>query len=387
MLAGIQADDLTGACDTGAPFAARGVETLVLVADADGAAPAPRMANLATVLVLDTESRGLPPDRARERARRAAVALAATRPRLLYKKLDSTLRGQIAAELLGMLDGAGLATALLTPAFPIQGRTVIDGVLRVDGRPATESPVARDPVFPRTGASVLAMLADGGARPVSALPLATVRVPEAARARLERFAGTGGQVLVADAETDADLDALAAAADGAGVLLAGSAGLATALATRLAAGHTRSAANPLAGGAVPRLRGPVLVVAGSPHPVTRAQVARLGTRPDLDLLVPPAADVATDPGHRREAARALAARARAAIERRRPGVLILTGGDTAIAVLEALGAHGLRLRGELEPGLAVSALHGGPLDGLLAVTKAGGFGDADALARVWERCA
>ena len=83
---------------------------------------------------------------------------------------------------------------------------------------------------------------------------------------------------------------------------------------------------------------------------------------------------------RRETAARLADAARARIERVRPGAILLTGGETAIAVLRALGAGGLRLTGELEPGLALGTLAGGPFDGLVVMTKAGGFGDADTLA-------
>jgi uncharacterized protein YgbK (DUF1537 family) len=80
----------------------------------------------------------------------------------------------------------------------------------------------------------------------------------------------------------------------------------------------------------------------------------------------------------------LADAVRARVEHARPGALLLTGGETAIAVLRALGAGGLRLAGELEPGIALGGLAGGPFDGLMTATKAGGFGDADALVRVWE---
>jgi uncharacterized protein YgbK (DUF1537 family) len=80
----------------------------------------------------------------------------------------------------------------------------------------------------------------------------------------------------------------------------------------------------------------------------------------------------------------LANLARDRIERSRPGALLLTGGETAIAVLKALGAGGLRLAGEIEPGVALGALVGGPFAGLGLVTKAGGFGDAETLVRVWE---
>jgi uncharacterized protein YgbK (DUF1537 family) len=75
------------------------------------------------------------------------------------------------------------------------------------------------------------------------------------------------------------------------------------------------------------------------------------------------------------------------VERSRPGAVLLTGGETAIAALRALGASGLRLTGELESGVAVGALVGGPFDGLAVVTKAGGFGDPDLLVRLWEASA
>jgi uncharacterized protein YgbK (DUF1537 family) len=129
------------------------------------------------------------------------------------------------------------------------------------------------------------------------------------------------------------------------------------------------------------------VVAGSAHPATRAQLGRLARREGLDVLAPPADQRADDPARRRETAARLADATRARVERARPGALLLTGGETAIAVLRALGADGLRLTGELEPGLALGTLVGGPFDGLIAMTKAGGFGDADAMVRVWEASA
>jgi uncharacterized protein YgbK (DUF1537 family) len=378
MMVGIQADDLTGACDTGAPFAAGGLETLVVVSDGDGTTSLP--SESATVLVVDTESRTAPAEEARARARGAGSALKAGPPRILYKKVDSTLRGHVAAELDGMLDGSGLAVAVLAPAFPAQRRTVLDGCLRVDGRPAGETAIARDPAFPRTGASVLALLASGGVRPVAPLPLTTVRRgPDEVRARLQRFMGTGGRAVVADAETAADLAVVASAGLDGPVLLAGSAGLAAALVARMPAAKPGGrAAQPV------RLRRPVLVVAGSAHPATRAQIERLGRRDGLDVLAPPSDRGADDPARRRETVARLADAAHARIERARPGTLLLTGGETAIAVLRTLGAGGLSLAGELEPGVALGTLVGGPLDGLVLVTKAGGFGDADTLVRIWE---
>jgi uncharacterized protein YgbK (DUF1537 family) len=381
MIVGIQADDLAGACDTGAPFAAYGLETQVVVHDGDD--PPRSLDTAAAVVVIDTETRERPVEAARERARWAGSTLKAGSPRVLYKKLDSTLRGRVAAEVDGMLEGAGLAMALLTPAFPAQHRTVVDGCLQVDGRPADETPVARDPAFPRTAGSVLGLLAAGGVWPVAALPLTAVRRgSDAVAVRLERFSGTGGRVLAADAVTDVDLSVLADAARGRPALLAGSAGLATAVARQFALVVPGRREVPLR-----RLQRPLVVVAGSAHPATRAQLGRLGRREGLDVLTPPDGQAVSDPARRRETSVRLADAARTSVERSRPGVLLLTGGETAIAVLRALGARGLRLAGELEPGLAVGILVGGRFDGLVAITKAGGFGDADALVRVWEASA
>jgi D-threonate/D-erythronate kinase len=377
MLVGIQADDLTGACDTGAPFAARGLDTLVVVHDGDDP---PRLPSATpTVLVIDTESRQRPIDDARQRARWSGSVLKAGSPAVLYKKVDSTLRGRVAAEIDGMLDGAGMEMALLSPAFPAQRRIVIDGCLLVDGRPADETPIALDPAFPRTGASVLGLLAAEGVRPIAALPLASVRRGrEAVAMRLLRSAATGGRVLVADAETAADLAILAETGRDRSILLAGSAGLATALARREACVMTGRPVRP---------RRPLLVVAGSAHPATRAQLSRLGDRDGLTVVAPPDDGRADDPAHRRETVDRLAEAARNQMDRARPAGLLLTGGETAIAVLHELGAAGVRLAGQLEPGLAMGVLAGGPFSGLPVMTKAGGFGDPDALVRAWEACA
>lgn len=145
MRVAIQADDLTGACDTGAGFADRGLATVVLLPE--GGPPA----DGTEVLVLDTESQGLLPAEAEARARAAGARLLAAGPAHVYKKLDSTLRGPVAAEVAGMLAGTGRATAVIVPSFPTQGRTVVDGCLRLDGRPLEATPFARDPDSPPTG--------------------------------------------------------------------------------------------------------------------------------------------------------------------------------------------------------------------------------------------
>src|SRR3972149_3085955 len=62
-----------------------------------------------------------------------------------------------------------------------------------------------------------------------------------------------------------------------------------------------------------------------------------------------------------------------------PSAPHLTGGETAYSVCRALGADGIALAGEVEPGLAIGTLLGGPFAGLAVITKAGGFGDPETL--------
>jgi uncharacterized protein YgbK (DUF1537 family) len=368
VVAGIQADDLTGACDTGAGFAARGLDTLVLLPGAPAPATSPE------VLVLDTESRRMAPAEARAATRAAVARLAGAGARLVYKKVDSTLRGPVAAEIQGALEGSGRAAVLLAPAFPAQGRAVVDGLVRIDGRLASETAVAADPSFPATGASVLAVLGLDGPHPVGALPLATVRAGAGTvGAQLDRWLEVAPGGLVADAETDADLAILAGEVAARPVLLAGSAGLAGALTRRLPPGPAPAG---------PQLAGPLLAVAGSAHPATRAQVERLRGHGAARVVAAP-----RDAAAARDAVVAgLADAARAALAAGGVGTLLLTGGETALAVCRAIGATGIRLLGELAPGLAWGRLAGGAWAGLPVVTKAGGFGDPETLVRVAERC-
>lgn len=209
----IVADDLTGACDTGALFAGGGAVTVDVW---------PCRPRAGGVCVVDTESRGL--DAQDAAARVGAVAGAGAH----FKKIDSTLRGRIGAEIDALMAATRATTALVCPALPTQGRQVVERVLTVDGVPVAETAHAQDPQFPKpaSSSSVVDLLRPQLDRPLGWVPLAQVREPTGAlAARLGRLAGT---VLVADAETDEDLDRLAAAAVALSPppLLVGSAGLA-----------------------------------------------------------------------------------------------------------------------------------------------------------------
>ena len=355
----ILADDLTGACDTGSLFAGVGAVPVTLwpAIEAIGDATAET-----GVRVVDTESRRLPAPAAAARVSRAARARPASR---YFKKIDSTMRGPIGAEVESLMTTVGAGCTLLCPAFPAQGRTVVDRQLAIGGVPIGETAFARAGATRTTAStsSVIDILRPQLTRPVAWLPLAEVRAGvDALRARLARL---DGMIIVADAETDADLAALvdAALALDSPPLLAGSAGLARALAARLGVLVERVA--------LPAARR-WLVIAGSLHPATRRQ-AETAHGAGLTVLASP--DGHDDDAG--DAARRLAAQAALRLAEDPFDIVLATGGDTALALYEALGAERLELVGPPAPGLALGRLGLPGGRELWLVTKAGGFGDPD----------
>jgi uncharacterized protein YgbK (DUF1537 family) len=182
-----------------------------------------------------------------------------------------------------------------------------------------------------------------------------------------------------DAETDADLDAVAAAGRrlAGRVLWCGTAGLAGAL-----AGHVKPPC--------PALPRPILALIGSDHPTARAQLHACPRRVTLSGAehvggtAGAAIDVALPADLPRAEAAARIATAFAALLRRidRPGTCVVTGGETLRGIADALGASRLDVDGELEPGVPTSRMIGGALDGMRIVSKSGAFGDAGFLARL-----
>jgi len=376
----IIADDLTGACDAGALFAGWGPVGVFVAPELPGS-------DLDAAAV-DIETRTLPAAEAAAAMRQVTTAMAT---RLaggdVFKKIDSTCRGPIGAELDALVEAGAARVALVCPAFPAQGRTVVHGVLSVHGVPAHETAIGRDPDYPAGATSDLVdILGRHSSLSVSLLPLKEVR---GSHEELERALRDCRGLVAADAETDEDLDALARAALRLpGIFLAGSAGLARAAAE--ASGH--AAPTPL----LPP-PGACLIVAGSRHPATRAQIQALeasgmaGARleekrePDLGPIVNAIstghpAFVASGEfleGARALVAERLAAQVRAVLAEATPSLLVLTGGETAVAVMRALGARRLELDGAPASGLALGRLIAGDTPPLPILTKAGGFGAPD----------
>ncbi|TDE02217.1 four-carbon acid sugar kinase family protein [Jiangella asiatica] len=382
------ADDLTGSAEAAAAFLPRTVrirwwsELRETRDSGDG--------REGDVLAVDTDSRYVRADEAARRCRSALALLPAGGT--VVKKVDSTLRGPLAAELAALrADGAPLVVA---PALPALGRTVIGGAVRVDGVPLERSAswAAESRPAPSSVAEALRPL------PAVVVGLDVVRGAADRLAAALLAAADAATLPVCDAETDADLDHIvhAGALTGRPVRWAGSAGLAHALA--------RTSRAPAAGTTppAPTARPPALFVVGSAAPSARAQLDRLTGWTDTVVELEPA--LLTDPGLAATVAGRTAGRnavvhlAAADGAERSPDVvaalaravapaaadhptLVLTGGETARAVLAAIGAGELLVRDAWDDGVVVSTAP----DGHVVVTKPGAFGDPDTLLRVARR--
>jgi uncharacterized protein YgbK (DUF1537 family) len=379
VLTAVIADDLTGAADTGVQFARAGYRTAVVFR---GEPVPPEDLDAA---VFDTDSRTLRPGLAARYVSEAGRSARAAR--LVYKKFDSTLRGSVAAELSAALESTRRRSAVVAPAFPAAGRTTSGGTQLVHGVPVHETELKNDPRTPvREGH--LPTLLGGWSSSVGTLSAGDLEDPENVRRALQANEWT-----VADAEREADLEALVRAVPDPGrVLWAGSAGLALAL------GAVHPGPRPAeARVALPKARS-VLVVVGSLNGVSRGQLGRLveehgevaipvgpGSAGTVREVVAAAREALSggvcavvhssgraSSGARGQVMRSLAGAAAALAEEGLFDGLVLTGGSTAVAVSRRLGASGIRLAGEVEAGVPAGTLIG-PKP-YTVVTKAGGFG-------------
>lgn len=364
------ADDLTGAADAGIAFAHRGLATAVQL-------NRPWNAGSEQVTAVDLDTRDRHPRGVREVVRLAAMQSA----EVTFLKLDSLLRGHVSEALEGLLLARPEALVVVAPALPALGRTTVDGVQLVEGRP--------------TERRLLDLL---GGMPSTLLTLAAVRGGEVATT----LAAATTPLVILDAETDADLAAAVVAARGSrrSLTWAGTAGLARAVAASLD-GHTHRSAPELA----PVGPGPGLVVIGSATDAARVQADSLAAAGATLIWVPAQhllsasdsalavlrerialaagdADVVVSvqgphvSGADGEVLETLAHVVADAV--RLASLLVLTGGATARAVLTSAGVQRLDLRAELEPGVVLSWATGQDLD---VITKSGSFGDAHTLTR------
>ncbi|RVV97346.1 hypothetical protein EKE94_12320 [Mesobaculum littorinae] len=335
------ADDLTGTLDSAVAFAGPGRR--VCVARRVEAVPQ-ALATGAAVIAVNTASREIPEAEALARLQGLFAMLDLGAVPLVFKKVDSRLKGHVAAESRAVAQAAGAARILALPAIPDMGRVQQGGQITGTG---VDRPID---IADRFG---------GGARD-------GIEVPEAG--------------------SDAEIDACVAGAPG-GTLWAGARGLAFALA--------RARFGAAGQGAVPFLPAPAIFALGSRDPITVVQAEELADHapricaPD-GLLQPGGAGAPltlvqlTDGGAgrpAREAGADFAHGVAALVRESGTRFLLASGGETADAILDRLGIDVVDVMAELAPGLPVCSAPAS-WGSFLIATKSGGFGAPDLLCRL-----
>ncbi|MGQ9542791.1 MAG: four-carbon acid sugar kinase family protein [Candidatus Bathyarchaeia archaeon] len=407
---GVIADDLTGANDTGVQFSKQGLKTLILT----HIEALKDMFGGFDVVVLDTESRALPSSVAYEKAKTAAESLIAAKATTIYKKIDSTLKGNIGSELDGVMDATGIETAIVAPAFPANKRITVGGYQLVNQVPLGKTEAAKDPVTPVRESHVPTLIAGQSRRRVGHVGLAAVMDLQSLEEKLEECVRRGEEIIVVDSITQGDLKRIAQAAVKLNLhrLTCGPAGLAEEL--------------PQALGLISGK--PVIVISGSVSETTMRQIVNaeaagyvvvkidtakiIGGKKVQEVqrvvdetkrIVSQGLDVIISSARTKEAVSedlkmgealgmssvevsgiigsALGEVASEVAKIEGIAGIFLTGGTTANRTLEVMGAYGTEVDDEVSPGIPSAVIVGGECSGLRIVTKAGGFGDEEAIIR------
>jgi D-threonate/D-erythronate kinase len=406
------ADDLTGACDAGVQFTQKGFKTVVCF----------EKESLdkvqAEVIVLDTNSRALPKTDAYSTVKKTVSDLNKEDLGLVYKKIDSTLRGNLGTEIDALMDSHPFDFAVIAPALPSLGRTTKNGVQYLKGTPVDQTEIANDPKTPVTESSIIKLLSAQSERGAFLFPESFFKkdiewVQEQVKDHLEKRVS----LFVCNAESETDLKEIAAVFRSLPykILWIGSAGLAEWLTASLEKKKNNTANRQLEKGILP-----VLVVAGSRSGVAKSQVdtlLRLADIRQVQLSVEMLPEKHTrdseidrceaqltdylkkghdvvlyvNQGNSEAKSSELPSLIEECLSKIVSGAsrdiklngIVLTGGDTAKAICKELGVTGIELIDEIENGLPLSKMIGGP--GCLTVTKAGAFGSENSLYHAVKR--
>lgn len=395
----IIADDLTGAVDSTGRLAALGLNTVVILDKG--------FSSEADVIALTTNSRAENPETARRRLRQAADF---SRGRIIYKKIDSTLRGNIGKELDVLMQEKGYDKTIVAPAFPEMGRTIENGMLLLDGIAVSRTHFADDPVFPVKKSHIPTILEKATSLPVGWVSLQDIEEgPENFSRIIDRMPH---RIIVCDAKHPYHLEWIvkAAALSKGHWLLCGSTGLARE--THLLLGDIPYTVEKMSS---PKLKGPVLAVVGSRNKVTTDQLQRAKETIDLPILDVDVGRIVREGNISCEVERILeksehlfkkkkrlvlsstftpyfssvkqtlpvmmAEITAQLLDFKRFNNLFLSGGDTAIEVCRRLKVSAISVHGEIEPGISVGEMLGDRIGRIKVITKAGGFGSEEALVK------
>ena len=421
----IIADDLTGANDTGVQFSKKGYNAIVSILEESGDIIIPHETD---VLVIDTETREIDAKTACQRLRNVLKKLNFSDKDIFYKKVDSTLRGCIGAELEEMMNFLKKDICIFTPAFPSHQRITIGGYLIINGSPLGLSKYYSGDLKVGEASFISFLLKQQTSLPIARIDfIDVIKGQEAIFEKLNKLYQEGNKIIIVDATEEVHLKDIFNSINRfeGSVLYAGSAGLANCF-PEIYNKNRKFKLN------MEKNKGPILIVGGSRNPITKSQITHLKGEIDFfDLNI----DIEeiwsnrktilkhcltesitvikngqhlvihTDPFYNdkeninnklmqkhnlsfRElelVIRKFLGELTAEIVRNSPARnLILTGGDIALGVCSALGIKNLYIVDELLPGIPLSTDNLKNFN-LKIITKAGGFGEKDTLFKLIKK--
>lgn len=410
----IVADDFTGSNDTGVQFSKRNLRSVVI----SNNEKINKLWNDFDVIVIDTESRFETPDAAYRKAYETGEILKRRKPDCIYKKIDSTFRGNIGAEIAGLMESLGIAHTILVPAFPSNGRITKNGMVYVNSKLLQETEASADPRTPVRDSYIPKIISGQTDKTIALISHEIVHAGrKVLENKLSQLVKNNIEIIVIDALDDSDMDLIASVTAPLKdkVMFAGSPGFAEFLPQYLNIG----------------IRGRInIVIAGSVSNVTRDQINHAQKNMRLSVI-----DIDTDKlfsGKQKEEIkrileiindscsedkdiiiRSSASRdsvrssveqgkqkgftpvevseniafflgklTREIIETYPVNGIVLTGGDTAIKTVNALNVSGTVIHKEIEPGIPYGNFIDEKFRNITVVTKAGGFGSREAILRI-----
>ena len=417
---GCIADDFTGATDLANNLVRAGMRVVQTI----GVPTAP-LAEAADAVVVALKSRTIAPIEAVAQSLGACRWLRAQGASQIYFKVcstfDSTAQGNIGPVTEALMDELDAPFCVVTPAFPENGRTVFKGHLFVGDQLLSDSPMRLHPLTPMLDANLVrvlqAQLSVARGRKVGLIERATVAAGAAAvRERIGVLQAQGVTLAIADAVDNADLWHLAEALKGALLMTAGS-GLAIGLPAQLGIQPTAEAAR------LPASTGTRAIVSGSCSAATQAQVAAFRQAGGEAFEVAPlriasGTDVAAEalawalprlargpvlvyataaPEAVREVQQRLGIEQAGALVENTLGrvarglvehgvaQLVVAGGETSGACVQALGITQMRIGPQIDPGVPwCHAASPAAASGLHLALKSGNFGGIDFFTRAFN---
>ncbi len=387
------ADDFTGSGDAGVQLTKNGIEAHIIF-DTQKIDPEKSY-------VVDTESRNIPAEDAYQIVKEILQNMEPYPYEYYYKKMDSTLRGNLKAEITAAEEVLKPDLIVFNPANPDSNRTVVDGTLLMNGVRIMETEIMRDPLCLVTEDNLEKLMQKEMNEPVTHFSLTEIR---------ENKMDIGdAKIVTFDVLENADMDAVVnyILSLDKKVLWVGSAGMANSLVKAIRkqypvlsligsisqTSRTQVQVAQEAGATVVEMNIAALLQGGDINKVAAEAVSLLQDGQDVIVVTAKehedyleAIAVGEQKGMDRiEVAKytqsCIGKLSTLILKQAKVCGCFLTGGDTAISVNNYNHAHGAKLVDEVLPIIALIELDGGDYPGLPCIVKGGSIGDHEALAK------